>query len=469
MEKILYILIFVSAFQLFFFLLLLHRKYSTPQDKPSIAVILFAIWIFSAIFFNGYFHQIPLLFFDLTIERSLFSIIIILTFVGLVQYLQQKLFINYTLEILMGLFTILCIFSMLQHGFSSAVQEHPSPWFVFINAYLFPFITFIFAKIYISRTKDIKLVFYIVFFSAAYLSLMAFFEFFRIDSLIFPRYIADPDVGIHFGYARGPFLNSPHMGAAILFGLACGLHLISYKRGMIKLIFSLLLAMIPFAVFFTQTRAVYLAFVVILIIFLTLYRTDFSKWKVAALPISIFIILFMAIIPILAQEDRRAGGVAEIETITIRQGLYQMSMLMFKDHPVTGVGLAQFVPTSKLEYKSKISILNIYEDAIYLHNHLLGILTELGLIGVLVYLSIIILIFKRLFDLRKYVSLSNQFLNSNFLVSIGAVWIVYLVIFQFSSPEFEVYPNALIFIFAGIVDGLYHKYRKLNLTKARAT
>ncbi len=421
--------------------------------------VFFSIWIFAAVFMGGAYYIIPFPFFDLTVERILFSIIILITLAGFIKCIQKKIFTKYTFEILMGIFSILCIASMIQHGFFPVFPEHPTPWFVFITAYFFPFIAFVFAKIYLTKANDINLIFKIVFFIGSYLSLVAFFEFFQIYSLIFPRYIADPDIGIHFGQARGPFLNSPHAGAAILFGLACGLHLIAYKQGMGRLFYLILLLLVPFAVFFTQTRANYLAFIFVFLIFMTLYRTDFAKWKMAAFPVSLVIILFMAIMPILAQEDRRAGGLAQVETVTIRQGLFQMSMLMFKDHPVTGVGLAQYVPTSEFEYRGKVPILDVYEDAIFFHNHLLGMTTELGLTGIIVYLMIIILMFKRLFALSRYLSMSNNFLNKNMLVAIGAVWLAYLVVFQFSSPEFEIYPNALIFIFAGIVDGLYQKFQ----------
>src|SRR5438093_1302521 len=53
----------------------------------------------------------------------------------------------------------------------------------------------------------------------AYLGLTAVFEGLGLDALIVPRYIADPGAGIHFGRARGPFVEAVADGLA-LFG--CG-------------------------------------------------------------------------------------------------------------------------------------------------------------------------------------------------------------------------------------------------------
>ncbi len=461
MVTLLFSIIFFSILLIFILFFIQRHNYTFSQDKSSLVAIFFTIWMISSVFFGGAFYIIPApLFFDLTIERLLFSVVILLAAYGFIKGLQQKLFFNHTIEILMALFIAICLISMVRHGFFPKIPGLPSPWFVFITAYLFPFITFYFAKKYLYRAADIKLVFTVIFYIGAYLSIMALFEFYQIDQFIFPRYIADPDIGIHYGQARGPFLNSPHLGAAVLFGLACGLHLLSYKQRIGKLNLFILLLFIPPAVFFSQTRAVYLAFVLMLLIYLLFYRTNFSKWKAIALPVSVIFLLILASIPILAQQDRRAGGVVQVETIKIREGLTQLSFIMIKDHPVTGVGLAQFLSETRDKYRGLAPLLSRYpEEDIYIHNHLLGMTTELGFTGVIVYLSIIILMYKRLFALSRHLSSSHQFLNVNFLIVVGAIWTVFLINFNFSSPEYQVYPNALIFALAGIVDGLYQRLK----------
>ncbi len=392
-----------------------------------------------------------------------------MTAVGLIKNLHEKMFFSHTFEILMGFFLIFCIASMINHGFFPRTPDYPSPWFTFITAYLFPFIVFYFAKKYITRVPDIKLVFNIIFFIGCYVVITAFFEFYQLYGLIFPRYISNPELGIGWGQARGPLLNSAHFGTIILFGLACGMHLFSFRKGVSKLIFSGLFLLFPFAVFFSQTRAVYLAFVMLFFIYILFYRSGFPKWKVFALPMTILFIIFFALLPILAQEDRRAGGLRQPETVEIREGLFEVSIMMIKDNPFFGVGLTQFLPATAEEYRGKVPILDRYADVIYFHNYFLGITTELGLTAALIFIAIILLMFKRLFALSKYLSSSDQFLNKNFIVVVGSVWTVYWVIYTFSSPEFVIYPNAVIFMFAGIVDGLYQRHRQLEVQPAFQT
>lgn len=465
MTTLLLLLILASALVITILLFFRQYRHYPAEGKPSIESIILCLWLVASVFFGSAYYVIPGPF-DITIERILFTLVILLAFLGFVKGLQQRLFSNYSIELLMGLFVVVCVVSMLEHGFFPVRPEFSSPWFVFITGYFFPFITFYFAKYYLANSADIRLVFTVIFYIGVYLVIMSFFEFYEIDQLIYPRYVADPDIGIHYGQARGPFLNSPHFGMAALFSLACGLHLISYKQGMGKMILFLLLLLYPLAVFFSQTRAVYLAFVIMLILFLFMYHTHFPKWKVVALPVFTVILAILALLPILAGEDRRAGGLYQPETVTIRQGLTQMSWIMIQDRPVSGVGLGQFIPATLDEYRGRVAIIDVYQDAIHFHNHLLGLTVELGLTGVLIYVLIIILMYKRLFALSKYLASSDQFINTNFLVVIGAMWLGFLVNFSFSTPEFNIYSNAIVFMLAGMVDGLYQRYRKLDFQPA---
>ena len=52
-----------------------------------------------------------------------------------------------------------------------------------------------------------------------YLALTSIFEVAGMWSLVYPKYIADPTLGIHFGRARGPFLQSVRLGMYLLMGL----------------------------------------------------------------------------------------------------------------------------------------------------------------------------------------------------------------------------------------------------------
>ncbi len=54
-----------------------------------------------------------------------------------------------------------------------------------------------------------------------YLALTGVFEVSHLWSLVFPRYISNPDLGIHFGRARGPDLNAVSLGIYLTAGCLC--------------------------------------------------------------------------------------------------------------------------------------------------------------------------------------------------------------------------------------------------------
>ena len=57
----------------------------------------------------------------------------------------------------------------------------------------------------------------------AYLGLTTLFEMVHLNALVFPRYILNPNYGIHFGRGRGPFVDAVANGfACFICAAACG-------------------------------------------------------------------------------------------------------------------------------------------------------------------------------------------------------------------------------------------------------
>jgi O-antigen ligase len=131
-----------------------------------------------------------------------------------------------------------------------------------------------------------------------------------------------------------------------------------------------------------------------------------------------------------------------------------------------GVGLAQFIPASIRLYKGRVPF--IAENAIDLlqHNHLLGLAVELGAVGLIPYLLIIIMVFRRLMQLAGKLS-QTGIIGINFRTIVTAVWCVYLCNNLFIEPSNSLFLNSVPFIFAGIADGLYTRYLESGLNLSR--
>src|SRR5439155_13100438 len=74
-----------------------------------------------------------------------------------------------------------------------------------IGGYLFPFIIFMLMVHGLRREIDFRRI--AIFFAllSLYLTWIAWCERFELYGAVWPRFVADPSVGIHWGRVRGPF------------------------------------------------------------------------------------------------------------------------------------------------------------------------------------------------------------------------------------------------------------------------
>ena len=430
----------------------LHGK----DERLGLPAILLAIWVIASAVFGVYFFVLRVAgLTDITIERLLFLMILIFLGVGLLTG-KVRFQTNITIEITMGIFALICLVSMVRTGFIPISRQFTSPWSIFINGYFFPFIVFVFAKNYVVNERDVRVIFQTLFYFGIYLSVMAFFEYADLRQFVFPQYIKDPLMSIvHLDRARGPFLNSALNGFGILIGFICGLHLLQEKTGFAKVFYLAALLIFFPAVFFTQTRSVYLGMLITLFIFLVWYRTSFSKWKLISLPLAVVLIVGIANSPRLLSMERLEGGVAQMEEVNVRFALMKKSYILLTEQPFTGIGLAQFVPSSFLgTYKGPVPFSMEELGPQLQHNHLLGIATELGIPGFLAYLTLIILILRRLRQVKGKLP-ETGIMGDNLRIAIFAIWCVFLETGLFLETSVNIFTHAVPFLFAGLADGLY--------------
>jgi len=457
MVIILSMLIGLSIAAIVLFLWLANAGSGPGESSVRLTTVLFTAWLIAGAVFGPLFFvwRLPG-FFDITVERLLFGMLVLALLLGLFTG-RVDLRSNISIELWMGLFCLVCIASMMRHGFVSVNPElYPNPWYVFITGYLFPFIVFVFAKNYVIDETDQAVVFHALFYFSLYLVIISFFEFFQMRQFVYPAYINDPGVILHHERARGPFMNAALNGVAIVIGFISGLHLLTIKRGIAKLAHAALLLLYFPAVFFTQTRSVYLAFLIALGGFLFFYRTEIPKWKIMSLPLALVFIFASLQAPRLLSSDRRSGGVLQIEEVVVRLQLIQRSTAILRDHPLFGIGLAQFLPASVEEYKGRGAVAESADEQTQ-HNHLLGLTVETGIVGIGVYLAIYMLIFRRFLQLRGRIP-ETEFTGTNLLLTGAIIWAVYLSNNMFVEPSYFIFINSVPFMVGGMADGMYNKY-----------
>ena len=427
------------------------RKYDPRRQPVGIPAALLSLWLVAVAVWGRYYYEIRIAgLMDFTIDRLLLLLVVLIIVASL--YAGKISFRRHAaMEYLMLAFSLICLTSMLVHGFLPVLPEFPSPWNNFINGYLFPFVAFVFAKYCVENERDLHLVFQCVFFLGTYLAVISFFEFFNLHQFVFPRYINNPEILIHIDRARGPFLNAAFNGAAITFGFICGAHLLAERKGFARLLYGGMLSLSFPAIFFTQTRSAYLGFLLALALLAAFYRTSFPKWKTFALPLALFAIFLLANIPRMASQERKSGGVMQTEEIEIRTDLIRRSMSMMAISPFSGIGLAQFLPVSSETFPGEAIASGFKELQ---HFHILGMIVELGVFGSGVYLALVILVFRRLYRLKSVLPPAG-FVSQNLLLTLAGIWLVYLATNLFLEPAYCLYFNAVPFVCAGFADGLH--------------
>ena len=215
-----------------------------------------------------------------------------------------------------------------------------------------------------------------------YLACTAFGEITGNWWAVFPRYIADSDLGAHFGRARGPALNSVSLGAylSVCFW-ACWFLWPTVSRPW-QLALGGALALIGGALLFTYTRSCWLALAATMAVIPLLQAP--RSWR----PVLFGGLLIAAVVAVplvggkLVDMDRQDSNGSASHSVYQRQTFFIVSMRMFADHPVLGCGFGRFYD-KKLPYLANRSQQIELESIRNLdhHNTFLSLLTETGLVG----------------------------------------------------------------------------------------
>lgn len=209
-------------------------------------------------------------------------------------------------------------------------------------------------------------------------------------SLVFPRYIADPTLGIHFGRARGPELNSASLGVYLTVCLWCAWFLRPEVRRTWQLVLLGTLPLMALAVYFTYTRSTWigLAASAAVVGYLQLAKSWRLPTFLMAGLVGVFVVA--ATWHSVVDLEREGTGSESEHSVDQRTSFAYVSWQMFKDHPVFGVGFGRFYD-QKLPYLSDRSQDFELESLRQLHHHntLLSLLTETGMFGLAAFLALL--------------------------------------------------------------------------------
>ena len=281
--------------------------------------------------------------------------------------------------------------------------------------------------------------------TGAYLGLTALFEKLKLTALIVPSYIADPAVGIHFGRARGPFVEAVPDGLALYACAVAAVIGVVVWRDVRARVFAAAVAVLASAgIVMTVTRAVWLgAIVASVAVLLAVPRLRRFFVPAAAAGLAI-VLLALTAIPGLSQEANSRRH--DQSPIWERKNSDAAALRMVAARPALGFGWFRHNDAAEPYFRMRPDIPFAGERA-GLHNLFLTYAVDLGAIGFGLWLLGAALAFGGAVRGRAPPGLEP------WRIGLGAIVACYITA-GVAGPLAYVYPTLLLWTWAGVAYGL---------------
>ena len=207
---------------------------------------------------------------------------------------------------------------------------------------------------------------------------------------VFPRFIANPNLGTHYGRARGPMLMSASLGVYLVVCFWAAWFLWQHVGRYLRLALTGAMLLMCAALYFTYTRSCWLGLLGGMAIIPFLHFP--KSWRpvvVAGLILGIGaggIFVGGKVVDMGRKDSDGDAG----HSVYQRASFLYVSLRMFRDAPLIGCGFGRFYD-KKMPYLSDRSQQLELESLRPLdhHNTLLSILTETGIIGLILFMAVL--------------------------------------------------------------------------------
>ncbi|HET9059733.1 MAG TPA: O-antigen ligase family protein [Acidimicrobiales bacterium] len=216
-----------------------------------------------------------------------------------------------------------------------------------------------------------------------YLSFTALLEGAHLYRLVVPSYIGDQNVGIQWGRARGPMLETTGNGFCIFVGaVGAATALRTWHDGRARALCYLTILLAFPAEFLTLTRGVWIgAFVGTVGALLLVKRT--RRWVFPSLGVAgLAVVLALAVSPTLNHEAVQSAD--RQSSVWDRQNTDLAALTIVAEHPLTGIGWEKFI-TESPNFMVQQPGYPITGLNLEVHNVFLSHAAELGIPGLLLW------------------------------------------------------------------------------------
>lgn len=372
-------------------------------------------------------------------------------------------------EALMALYLLWNIYSMVAaHRYQAATYPLTGDVLsvdrFILTGTAIPFTMYLVGRMIYVREIAVRYLLWTIAALGAYSGLVSILQFHGPKALVWPRYIVDASNWP--GRANGVFNQPAVNGLTLIAGFLAAV-LLAGQAGeprWRKIVANLTALVAAYGVYLTHTRAVWLSFFVIVVVGATLAKGMRSGF-VATLGV------ILASVAVnwssFISSDRSAGGVGSANELEDRLNSAATSFWAFYEEPWTGWGIARFTAVNTLHHKQwATDVPWIRGYGISSHFNELGILVELGLIGLALWIAVLVLVIRRLFV--SYKTLPPQgLLGKNLVLMTMLVFGTLIITGLTVDLRYFDYPNAMVMLLVGVAVG-QADHRRDNAESAAA-
>jgi O-antigen ligase len=356
-------------------------------------------------------------------------------------------------DVAMFLFAGLLVVSTFTHSWRVDVPGKGSPVWQLVAGYLMPIALYWIARQSRASKRSSLLVFGFLTVFGVYLAVTALAETAQQWWLVYPKYTRDPSVGIHFGRARGPLLQSQSFGLYLAVCLVGAWLWRPWLGRFGQLVLILLYPVFLAAIFFTYTRCVWMGTALggLIVLGLSLRGT----WRPLVLGSALAAGLLGTIFAWdrIVELNREQGAAAARSSAECRLSFTYVSWKMFLDRPLLGCGFGQFSDAKRPYLADRATALHLEGIRYYPHhNTFLSLLTETGLIGLALFVAVLVDWTRGAWRMWRS-SAAPDWVRSQGLAMLGVLGI-YLCCAVFFDLSYSPNDHWIVFLLAGATAGL---------------
>lgn len=363
----------------------------------------------------------------------------------------------------MALYLLWNLYSMIaphEYPAIDAYLKEPLPVLRFIVvATLIPFATYAVGRYIFDRPAAVRALFWTYLMMSAYSAAISIMPFVGLSDWVWPRYIVTDPAWDHraVGVFNQPVVN----GMVMVLGFAIGTVLASRRSepGWQRFIAVVILLSCGVGIFLTYTRAVWACALVVLILGACLAR-GFRRGFVAALGLvgSAMVLNWSTF----TSSDRNAGGVTSESEIESRLNDIQTALWARTQEPLVGWGIGRFPAVNTYHHQQwspKVPWVSGYGEAS--HTNELGLLAELGVIGLALWVCVLVLIARRLVEAYRTLPDLEVCGKPLTVVAIMAIAILVCTGLTVDLRYFD-FPTIATFLILGVAIGWSDRFKHRN-------